>query len=111
VRDYSPDAFRPPYSYDEYRPHVFTEAGQERLLGVIRKARACLALSGAVRSGILADAADTDGRIERYLLDTRYKQMACVDRLVEMNILRVATDAAVTPKWDDRVLIVGSAPL
>lgn len=93
------------YMYSDLRRSVFTEEGQLRVLSVIRKARQCLELSGAVRAGILLSAAGSGDS------GNSWEMMAAVDRLEELKMLRVITDSAATPAWQDRVFVAGSASL
>jgi hypothetical protein len=67
------------YDYQEQRPFVFTEKGQEKMLCVLDRARECLKQSGVVRADVLLNAAGGG--------DT-WKHMACVERLVELGYLR-----------------------
>ncbi len=89
------------YSYDTERPYVFTEEGQVQLLAVLRCARVCLELAGAVRCDKLLEAASCPNN---------WKPLALVDRLVELKMLR-EVDQGFKPHGQDRLFVAGSVPL
>lgn len=88
------------YDYQSQRPYVFTEEGQVQLLAVIKKARDCIEVAGAVRCDKLtgiARCADS------------WKQMALVDRLVELKMLRQVRDP--DKFTQHQIYVEGSVPL
>lgn len=89
------------YQYTELRPKMFTEEGQLRVLGVVRKARECIECSGAVLAERLLSAAGSGNT---------WEMMAAVDRLVELKMLRDIT-VGLAVAWQERVFIAGSVPL
>lgn len=69
------------YSYTSERPYLFTEAGQVDFLRVRDKAQELLKVAGAVMSGnLLINTGDV------------WKNLACIDRLVELGELVEVTD-------------------
>lgn len=85
------------YDYAKLRAFVFTEKGQESLLRVRQEARKLLNLAGACQAG----------RLLRVLTGDTWESMACVDRLVELGVLReVHSDI-----WQNRVFVAGREDL
>jgi len=73
------------YRYDDLKPILFTERGQEKFLKVRNKTQSLLSLAGACRleemiSGALGDS---------------WESLVCVDRLVELGEIREITGAGV----------------
>jgi hypothetical protein len=85
------------YVYQEQRPYVFTEEGQEKLFATMRRARFCLEKSGAVR----ADRILSDG--------DSWEALACIDRLVELKMLRPVTGP--NTFGQDRIFVAGEVSI
>lgn len=89
------------YRYTDLRASLFTEEGQTRVLQAAKAARYLLEQSGAVR------AAELMGRLTG--VTTNWDQMAAIDRLVELKMLREITSSDVAGQ--DRVFVEGSEQL
>ncbi len=84
------------YSYEDQKPWLFTDEGQRAFLRVRDFATAHLPTTGAVRCHELMGAASAGDN---------WKQLACVDRLVELRELREVTGPDVAGQ--DRVFVTG----
>jgi hypothetical protein len=83
------------YSYEKQKGFVTTDAGQRCLLQVHLAAMAAMACSGAVSSVHLLGTGDEG---------SSWDQMAVVDALVEIGVLREVGD---TKYWQGRVFTKG----
>lgn len=73
------------YLYEDLKPTLFTERGQEKFLKVRDKTKSLLSLAGACRLEEMISGAFGDS----------WELLACVDRLVELGEIREITGSGV----------------
>ena len=82
------------YSYEEEKKWLFTDEGQRIFLKVRDRAQQMYDFSGAVRVGKLMGFTGSGG--------DSWRDLACVDRLVELGEYRLVNEGGVT---QNRILI------
>jgi hypothetical protein len=70
------------YNYDQERSRIFTEDGQALFLKMYDRAKQLISVAGAARLAEIMSKATGDS----FLI------LACMDRMVEMGVLKEATD-------------------